>query len=173
MIDRSLFNRVEDLDPVHTGVYLVDRGEAVGIWYRYFDAEQVRWGRCEFDLDDATKGGLTTSSLGWLPWRGPVAVSTKQSQKVEYAEPQADKPVVMAEQVTTRKKEKPVKVKSPKKTRRVRVSFPDGTIIYREDRQKWIAWYAGRQEAARPTIEGCQKFLMKKYKLQGNVIQKD
>jgi hypothetical protein len=46
---------------------------------------------------------------------------------------------------------------------------PDGTVFYREDRQKWVAVVGGKQEAARPTAEACLNFLTKKYGITGTV----
>jgi hypothetical protein len=65
------------------------------------------------------------------------------------------------------------KVKAPKAPRAKSTAVhPDGTVFYREDRQKWVAMYAGKQEAARPTAEACLKFLKKKYDIVGVVIEK-
>jgi len=47
----------------------------------------------------------------------------------------------------------------------------DGTVFFREDRQKWIAMWNGKQEAARPTAEACLAFLKKKYNFDGIVIK--
>jgi hypothetical protein len=48
---------------------------------------------------------------------------------------------------------------------------PDGTVFFREDRQKWIAMMNGKQEAARPTPEACLSFLKKKYNVDGIVLK--
>ena len=48
---------------------------------------------------------------------------------------------------------------------------PDGTVFYREDRQKWVAMMNGKQEAARPTAEACLAFLKKKYNVEGIVLK--
>mgnify|MGYP003350976762 FL=1 len=50
---------------------------------------------------------------------------------------------------------------------------PDGTVFFRADRGKWIAMWAGKQEAARPTAEACLAFLKKKYNHTGVVIPKE
>ena len=62
------------------------------------------------------------------------------------------------------KVEKPAKVaKAPKVAKVTKADIhPDGTVFFRADRQKWIAMLNGKQEAARPTKEGCIKFLEKK-----------
>jgi hypothetical protein len=48
---------------------------------------------------------------------------------------------------------------------------PDGTVFFREDRQKWVAMWNGKQEAARPTAEACLAFLKKKYNVEGVVLK--
>lgn len=40
--------------------------------------------------------------------------------------------------------------------------YADGTVFFRTDRQKWIAMFQGIQAAARPSKDGCMKFLQKK-----------
>jgi hypothetical protein len=40
---------------------------------------------------------------------------------------------------------------------------PDGTVFYREDRQKWVCVIDGKQPAARPSKEAVINFLKKKY----------
>ena len=62
------------------------------------------------------------------------------------------------------------KVKVPKESKTV---HPDGTVFFREDRQKWIAMWNGKQEAARPTPEACLAFLKKKYNVDGVVLNKE
>jgi len=52
-----------------------------------------------------------------------------------------------------------------------KTTHPDGTVFYREDRQKWIAMMNGKQEAARPTPEACLAFLKKKYNVDGIVLK--
>jgi hypothetical protein len=48
--------------------------------------------------------------------------------------------------------------------------FADGTIFFRADRSKWVAMWNGKQEAARDSIEACQKFLLKKYGFSESVV---
>ncbi len=52
-----------------------------------------------------------------------------------------------------------------------KTTHPDGTVFFREDRQKWIAMMNGKQEAARPTPEACLAFLKKKYNVEGVVLK--
>ena len=161
----DVFNRGPDTNPVHTGLYVVDRGDKLGTPFRWFDAETGVWGRCEYTLEDAMNSRGQASSLGWLPWRGPVKVAKVQpaAEPVQYV-----KPAVVVDNTKT-KPAKPVKVAKvakPKVTKAPRAGkavHPDGTIVYRADRNKYMAWYGGRSEAARPTIEAAKSFLTKKY----------
>lgn len=52
-----------------------------------------------------------------------------------------------------------------------KVVYPDGTIFFRTDRNKWIACWGGKQEAARNTKEKCLSFLKKKYNVEGKVLE--
>jgi hypothetical protein len=52
-----------------------------------------------------------------------------------------------------------------------KTTHPDGTVFFREDRQKWIAMMNSKQEAARPTPEACLAFLKKKYNVEGVVLK--
>lgn len=49
--------------------------------------------------------------------------------------------------------------------------YENGTVFFREDRNKWVAVWNGIQEAARPTKEGVIKFLQKKYNAEAIVIE--
>lgn len=62
---------------------------------------------------------------------------------------------------------KVAKVKAPK----VQI-FGDGAVYFRPDRNKWMAVYNGKAEAARPTSEAALAFLMKKYNVTGYVVEK-
>jgi len=71
---------------------------------------------------------------------------------------------------------KTVKAKTPKvsKTPQVKVAktvHPDGTVVFREDRAKWMAWFNGKAEAARPTQEAALAYLAKKYGVTGTVLK--
>jgi 4-carboxy-4-hydroxy-2-oxoadipate aldolase/oxaloacetate decarboxylase len=48
--------------------------------------------------------------------------------------------------------------------------FANGTIFFRADREKWVAMWNNKQEAARDSIEACQKFLLKKYGFSEAVV---
>lgn len=49
--------------------------------------------------------------------------------------------------------------------------YENGTVFFREDRNKWVAVWNNKQEAARPTKEGCIKFLLKKYNAAAIVLE--
>ena len=90
-----------------------------------------------------------------------VVMGVKRETKPVPKAPKASK-VEKAPKVE--KVEKPAKVaKAPKVAKVTKADIhPDGTVFFRADRQKWIAMLNGKQEAARPTKEGCVKFLEKK-----------
>jgi hypothetical protein len=60
-------------------------------------------------------------------------------------------------------KVKTVKVAKAPKVKTAKVTHVDGTITFREDRQKYMAWHGGKAEAARPTLEAAKAYLFKKY----------
>ena len=147
-----------DVNPSHTGIYVVQRGEKLGTPYRWFNAETGQWGRCEYILEDCIASKDAKGVLPALPWRGPVKVQKQEVQPLELVNTPTPAPMV----VKTAKVAKPKVVKTAK-TVKVKVDkHPDGTIFFREDRQKWVAMLNGKQEAARPTADACKAFLVKK-----------
>ena len=179
-----------DVNPLHSGIYLVDRGPKLGQPLRYFDVDKQFWSRCEYDVDSLLSAKDSPSALGFLPWRGPVKVKDASLRVVQVDGQDTDvvqnvfpltqdKPVkgtVKVAKVKPAPKAKkaakavnPVAVKSTVKVAKVKVAkvstkvvHPDGTIFFRADRNKWVAMLNGKQEAARNTIEQCQLFLAKK-----------
>ena len=147
-----------DVNPAHTGIYIVQRGDKLGTPFRWFNAETSQWGRCEYILEDCIAAKDAKGVLPPLPWRGPVKVQKQEVQPLELVNTPTPAPmVVKTAKVAT---SKPVKT-----TKSVKVSVtkhPDGTIFFREDRQKWVAMLNGKQEAARPTADACKAFLVKK-----------
>ena len=139
----DLFNRSNDINPVHSGLYIVQRGEKLGTPLRWYNAENDTWSRCEYDMADALQAKDSVSALGFLPWRGPVKVAKLQpaAEPVQYV-----KPAVVVDNTKT-KPAKPVKVakvakpKVAKAPRAGKTVHPDGTIVYRADRNKYMAWY--------------------------------
>ena len=42
-----------DVNPAHTGIYIVQRGDKLGTPFRWFNAETGQWGRCEYILEQS------------------------------------------------------------------------------------------------------------------------
>ena len=159
-----------DGKPAKSGMYLVDRGMQ-GKAYRYYNDKADFWGMCGFDMAEADANKDKSSGVGFFPWVGPLT-GPNFNKKVEEVEskPSKRKMAKMRSVPAVAKAPAAPKVKAPRvKSAAV---HPDGTVFYREDRQKWVAMYNGKQEAARPTAEACLKFLKKKYDVVGNVIEK-
>lgn len=157
---------ITDNQPTKSGVYLVHRGEKLGKWYRYFDADAKQWGDIDYQPTGAFHLKGKPSVFGFLPWfplwnvdNGKSSITTEEVvAKITVKELVKPKAKVAS---TTK-----AKVATSAKTN----AYPNGTVFYREDRNKWVAVWNGVQEAARPTKEACLKFLLKKYNVQGNVI---
>ena len=147
-----------DVLPQHTGIYIVERGEKLGTPFRWFDAETGQWGRVEYILEDCIAAKGAKGVLPALPWRGPVKVQKQEVQPLELVNTPTPAPMV----VKTAKTVKPKAVKAAKVVKVKVAKHPDGTIFFREDRQKWVAMLNGKQEAARPTADACKAFLVKK-----------
>jgi len=147
-----------DVNPTHTGIYVVDRGDKLGTPYRWFHAETGQWGRCEYILEDCIAAKDAKGVLPALPWRGPVKIAKQDIQPLELVNTPTPAPMV----VKTAKTVKPKAVKAAKVVKVKVAKHPDGTIFFREDRQKWVAMLNGKQEAARPTADACKAFLVKK-----------
>ncbi len=165
--------------PPQTAMYLVDRGMQ-GKYYRWYDAETDSWSMCGSDMTEALSFVGRPSPVGFFPWVGPmtgprfnpatgVADTEVKTPKVAKAKPASRK---MARQRTTKlviSKVGNTRVGSIVKG--TKTTHPDGTVFFREDRQKWIAMMNGKQEAARPTPEACLAFLKKKYNVEGVVLK--
>ena len=156
------------VNPPITGLYIVDRGEKLGTPFRWYNAENDFWGRCEYMLEDALQATEKSSALGFLPWRGPVKVAKPTEAVLALVN---DKPKTVAKPV----KAKVAKVaKAPKAPKAGKVTHPDGSIVWRADRNKYMAWFGGKSEAARPTIDAAKSFLTKKYGItEFNIIDKE
>jgi hypothetical protein len=180
MLDSFTFNTHK---PTVSALYLVDRG-AQGRWYRWYNAQTDQWGRCGIDMDEAVQNKDKTA-LDFFPWVGPLTGPNFATNK----------PVAEVTDTPTPATKAP-KVKQPAKKMAKRgaslvvskvgnvtvgsivkpsgkVVHPDGTVWFRADRQKWVAMWNGKQEAARPTADACLKFLTKKYGVTGTVIPKE
>jgi hypothetical protein len=159
--------------PTRSGMYLVDRGMQ-GKAYRYYNADTDFWGMCGFDMADADANKDKTA-VGFFPWVGPLTGPNYNKKAEEVESKPAKRKMAKMRGVAPAVTKAPVapKVKAPKAPRAKSTAVhPDGTVFYREDRQKWVAMYGGKQEAARPTAEACLKFLKKKYDIVGVVIEK-
>ena len=166
---------VSDRNPTKSAIYLVDR-DMQGKYYRYYNAETDSWSLCGSTLDEATSFKDKPSPVGFFPWVGPltgpnyVTETTKVSSgKKVVASKKVAAPVVVSTPVEKIKKPKAKLVVTKVGNTTVgsivkgsKTVHPDGTVFFRADRQKWIAMLNGKQEAARPTKEGCVKFLEKK-----------
>jgi glucan-binding YG repeat protein len=56
-------------------------------------------------------------------------------------------------------------------TKKVTPKYENGTVYFREDRNKWIAIWNNIAEAARPTKEGAINFLKKKYNAEAIILE--
>jgi len=157
MSNANLFNSADVL-PLHTGIYIVQRGDKLGTPYRWFHVETGQWGRCEYVLEDAIAAKDAKGVLPPLPWKGPVKVQKQEVQPLELVNTPTPAPMV----VKTAKVATPKPVKTTKSVKVSVTKHPDGTIFFREDRQKWVAMLNDKQEAARPTADACKAFLVKK-----------
>ena len=167
-----------DTKPTKSGMYLVDRGMQ-GKVYRYYNDKADFWGMCGFDMNEANEGKDKQSAVGFFPWVGPLTgpkfdtnapVVDVTEETMRKNKPAAKKMAKMRSAVVP--KSVVTKVKTPRVSTKASAVHPDGTVWFREERQKWIAMMKGKQEAARPTADACIKFLKKKYNVDGNVIQK-
>ena len=161
--------------PTATALYLVDRG-AQGKAYRWYDASTDQWGRCGTDMNEALENKDKTA-VGFFPWVGPLTgPNFKIKQKVvdvtEEPTPKAVPAKKMARQRTAKLVVTQVgNTKVGSIVRGDKVQHPDGTVFFRADRNKWIAMWNGKQEAARPTPEACIAFLKKKYNHDGIILK--
>ena len=180
--------------PPMTALYLVNRDKQ-GKYYRYYNADTDKWGMCGEDMNAALKGKDNHSTydiVGFFPWVGPLtgpklnpdkememivseAVLTPKGPKAAKA-PKVAKAKKVAKKIVT-KAAKRFEVQPglvPKAVTKVVTNkdsvFADGTIFFRADRNKWVAMWNGKQEAARDSIEACQKFLLKKYGFSNSVV---
>ena len=163
--------------PTKSALYYVDRGMQ-GKYYRYYNADTDTWSLCGSDFAEAVANMDKPSPVGFFPWIGPMTGPNFKGQVVTVNTDDDNEKVVDGKT----KKVKPVPVKKkpakaavgvlsavPKSTGKA--VHPDGTVFYREDRQKWVAVIGGKQEAARPTAEACLNFLTKKYGITGTVLK--
>lgn len=169
---------ISDRNPTHSALYLVDRGMQ-GKQYRWFNADTDQWSMCGWSMEDALANKDKPGAVGFFPWVGPLTGKTFNPEvpvkAVTEGAPKAPKTKVAKVKLAAKKmaKQRTVAVATPKTPKATKVDHPDGTVWYRADRQKWIAQWNSKQEAARPTAEACLKFLKKKYGVDGVVIPKE
>ena len=162
--------------PSVSGLYKVDR-DKLGTAFRFYNAESGQWGRCGYDATEAMAWREAKTAVGEFPWQGPLK-APKVEANTQFQSPSA---IALAVVAKVEKAEKAAKVKVAKvgntKVGLVQAKAPkqpayaDGTVFFRADRQKWVAVWNGKQEAARPTMEGCLSFLKKKYSVDGVVLK--
>jgi hypothetical protein len=160
--------------PTQTAMYLVDRGMQ-GKYYRWYDAETDTWSMCGSDMTEALSFVGKPSPVGFFPWVGPmtgprfdpntgVAKVEEKSPKVAKVKPAARK---MARQRTAAPAKLVITTVGNTRVGSIvkgtKTTHPDGTVFFREDRQKWVCVIDGKQPAARPTKEAVINFLKKKY----------
>jgi len=157
--------------PSESGLYMINR-EKLGVWWRYYNAETKDWGFASFDKDEAFGGRERKSPLGFFPWKGPfqftkeIAVAEPVTAKLPLAS-KTSKTVAPKQQTVVKKPRTRIASKAPNSTK---PTHANGTIFYREDRQKWVAIWDGKQEAARNSAEACMAFLKKKYSFKDVII---
>jgi hypothetical protein len=157
-----------DGNPTVTALYLVDRGMQ-GKYYRWYNAETDQWGMCGMDMNEAVTNKDKTA-VGFFPWVGPLTgPNFKASKPVTEVTEDAPK---AAPKAAKKRMAKTVAPAAPKAAKQPKQTYEDGTVFYRADRGKWVAVWAGKQEAARPTAEACLAFLKKKYNHTGVVLPK-
>lgn len=181
--------------PPMTALYLVDRGPQ-GKYYRYYNADTDKWGMCGEDMNAALRNKDNHSTfdiVGFFPWVGPLtgpklnpdkememivadAVLTPKVAKPKSAAKVKVAKKMVAKKIVTKaaKRFETTPGLTPKVATKVVTNkdsvFANGTIFFRADREKWVAMWNNKQEAARDSIEACQKFLLKKYGFSEAVV---
>ena len=152
---------IESGNPTKSGVYQVDRGP-LGKPFRYYNAETDAWALVAYELEEALAVKDVPTVIGFLPWAGPVKQKPAPSPTVSLVGH------ALSEAIVTKAN---AKIKpAPRNTEKTKLA--DGTIFFREDRQKWVVVIDGKQPAARPTKEGVVKWLASKYpKIKANILQ--
>lgn len=162
--------------PTESGLYVINRDKA-GHFYRYYNAESKDWGFCSFDKAEAYEKREQKSAVGFFAWSGPIAInSAPVVREIVVAEPvvaklplasKKSKTVAAKQQDVVEKQRTRIASKAPKVSQ---PTMANGTVFYRADREKWVAVWDGKQEAARPTKEACIAFLNKKYSFKDVII---
>lgn len=168
---------ISDRNPSASALYLVDRGMQ-GKHYRWFDADTNQWSQCAWHMDEALANRDKPSAVDFFPWVGPLTgkafnpeVPVKVVSDETPTKPAKAAKVAKVKPAKKMAKQRTATVAAPKAPKAPKSDHPDGTVWFRADRQKWIAQWNSKQEAARPTKEACLKFLKKKYNVDGVVVE--
>jgi hypothetical protein len=152
LIDEVIMENVFNtgVNPVHTGIYIVDRGEKLGTPLRRFNADTGVWSRCEYTMEDILQSKDKPGALGFLPWRGPIKVVAPKVQPVAEVAlvNTTDIQVTPTTKPAKVPKVKAVKVAKAPKVKTAKVTHVDGTsriqTVPSDDsgiRQLLEAWY--------------------------------
>jgi hypothetical protein len=148
---------ITDGVPSKSGVYIVDYDPAYGTAYRYYNTKTGKWGRLEWSVERATKAKDAPTKHQGLGWRTLDGQTVESDTTVSMIASSASEPApVVTPKAPGKRRGRPVGATAAE-------TKPDGTIVFRADRNKWIAWMNGHQEAARDTKEKAMAFLTKKY----------
>lgn len=159
-------------NPTKSGVYMVDRG-ALGTPCRYYNATTDAWSLCVYGVDEAVAVKDIPTAIGFLPWKGPVKSAPKAAPSPVAAlvgGPSAKALAIVAKAEAKMKVTKVgntkvglVQAKAPKVKTETKATYADGTVFFREDRNKWMVAMDGKTPCARPTKEAAVAWLTKKY----------
>jgi hypothetical protein len=135
-------------------------------------------------MNEANTNKDKPSPVGFFPWVGPLTgPKFNPNKEVIMVNEDAPKPTktpkAPAKKMARQRTATPAKLvivtvgntRVGSIVKGTKTVHPDGTVFFREDRQKWIAMMNGKQEAARPTPEACLSFLKKKYNVEGVVLK--
>jgi hypothetical protein len=149
-------------NPTKSGVYQVDRGP-LGKPFRYYNADTDSWALVAYELEEAIAVKDVPTVIGFLPWVGPVKQKKAPSPTVSLVGHALSEAIVATAEA---------KAPTKSKVKTEKTKHPDGTIFFREDRQKWVVVIDGKQPAARPTKEGVVKWLATKHpKIKPTILQ--
>lgn len=150
-------------NPTKSGVYMVDRG-ALGTPCRYYNATTDAWSLCVYGVDEAVAVKDIPTAIGFLPWKGPVKSAPKAAPAPTMALATGPSAKALAIVAKAEAKTKAPKVaKAPKVKTATKATYADGTVFFREDRNKWMVAMDGKTPCARPTKEAAVAWLTKKY----------
>lgn len=147
-------------NPTKSGVYMVDRGP-LGTPCRYYNATTDAWSLCVYGVEEALSVKDIPTAIGFLPWKGPVKAQPKASPSPVAA--LVGRPSAKALAIVAKAEAKTKAPKVPKVKTETKATYADGTVFFREDRNKWMVAMDGKTPCARPTKEAAVAWLTKKY----------